>query len=125
MLKIPTVIEYFSWKSSGENAEIIAEIDRYRENNPNLKMPYFPEVSDYIRRFSCNTQEIKITADYCNMSFMEILALDIFTYWAWLHDAVVWDCEKTEDGRDYLEKAWAGSQSEPDRKALRALFGGK
>lgn len=121
--KIPTVIEYFTWKSSGENAEIIAEIDSERENNPDLKTPYYPEESEYIRRFSCNTQEIKITADYCNMNFLEVLALDIFTYWSWLHDAVVWNCEKTEDGRNYLEKAWAGSQKEPDREAIRAIFG--
>lgn len=123
MMKIPTVSEYFSWKSSGKNIEVISEIDRIRENNPDLKMPYYPEKSDYIRHFSCNTQDIKMVADYSNMGFTEVLALDIFTYWSWLHDSVVWDCEKSEDGRNYLEKAWAGSQKEPDREAIRAIFG--
>lgn len=126
--KIPTVLEYLSWKSSGENAELIAKLDRERENNPDWKMPYYPEnpeESEYTRRFSCNTQEIKITADYSNMNFLEVLALDIFTYWSWLHDAVVWNCEKSEDGRDYLEKCWTVSQTEPDRPALRKFLGGK
>ncbi|MCM1133580.1 MAG: hypothetical protein NC340_08935 [Ruminococcus flavefaciens] len=121
--KIPTVSEYFLWKSTGRNAELIAEIDSAREQNPDFQIPYYPEESDYIRRFSCNTQDIKTVADYSNMNFNEVLALDIFTYWAWLHDAVVWNCERTSNGRDYLEKAWAGSQTEPDREAFRAVFG--
>lgn len=53
------------------------------------------------------------------MSFSEVFETDIFEFFEYLHDAVVWNCEKTEKGRDYLESAYNHSQKEPDRKGLR------
>lgn len=51
--------------------------------------------------------------------------LDIFDYFGYLHDAVVWNCEKTVQGREYLENAYYYGQTKPDRKALGLVFGGE
>lgn len=124
-MNIPKVHEYFRWKMTGENPEIIREIDRIIAENPDFQIPYYPEESDYIRRFSCSTNDFKIVADYSGLNFLQIRRIDILTFRQYLHDAVVWNCERTEQGREYLEKAWANSQTEPDRESLRAIFGGK
>lgn len=45
--------------------------------------------------------------------------LDLFEYFGYLHDAVVWGCSRSEAGREYLENAYYYQQTEPDREALR------
>lgn len=50
--------------------------------------------------------------------------MDVYTFWGLLHDAVVWALDKTAEGREYLENAWYYEQTEPDRDALREVFGG-
>jgi hypothetical protein len=64
---------------------------------------------------------MKVVSDYTRLNFGEVWALDIFEYWGYLHDAVVWNCErKGETGREYLTSAYNHSRSEPDRAALRS-----
>lgn len=144
----PTVREYLVLKYSGNTAEAvdivrnIAEISSYdefrsflteylteietiRSNDVNLQLPYYPEENEYKHYYNCNSSDIKIVSDYTGLNFLEIHELDIFTFWAWFHDAFVRNCEQSEKGRDYLEKCWTNSQTEPDREALRALLGGK
>ena len=62
---------------------------------------------------------MKIISDYTLMNFMQIFEINIFEYWNYLHDAVVWNCEKSAEGRDYLESAHNHTAKEPDRKGLR------
>lgn len=50
---------------------------------------------------------------------MRIEDLEVFDYYGYLHDAVVWNCSKTESGKEYLEEAYTHSQTEPDREKLR------
>ena len=45
--------------------------------------------------------------------------LDLFEYFGYLHDAVVWGCSRSEAGREYLENAYYYQQTKPDREALR------
>lgn len=69
--------------------------------------------------FENHSSDFKIVSDYTLMSFSEVFETDIFEFFEYLHDAVVWNCEKTEKGRDYLESAYNHSITEPDRKELR------
>ncbi|HCW79781.1 MAG TPA: hypothetical protein DG942_01590 [Ruminococcaceae bacterium] len=65
----------------------------------------------------------KVVADYASISIFAVQELDVFTYWQMLRDAVIYACQQTEPGREYLEKCWAAEQTEPDRKMLRQYFG--
>ena len=67
----------------------------------------------------------KVVASYAGISIFHVQELDVFTYWQLLRDAVIYVCQKTEQGRDYLERCWAAEQTEPDRKMLRQYFGKK
>ena len=53
------------------------------------------------------------------MSFSEIVELDCITYRQLLHDAIVYNLEQTEDGKDYLENCWILKQTRPDYKKLK------
>lgn len=48
----------------------------------------------------------------------------MFTFWGLLHDSVVYICNKSKEGKEYLENAYVYSQKKADRKKLRQLFGG-
>lgn len=71
-----------------------------------------------------NSRDSKTVADYTNMTVPEAENLDIFSFWGYLHDAWVYNCNQTESGREYLENAYYYSQEKPDKSALRKLFGG-
>ncbi len=103
--------------------EYISEIENVKRSDPQLNIPYCPEENERKVYYSCNTQDIKIVYDYTGLNFNEIYEIDIFTFWSWLHDAAVWNLSKYESGRDYLERCYTHSQSEPDRGELRAKFG--
>ena len=86
-------------------------------------VPYYPENGSKAF-FNNNTSDSKLVADYANISIPDTGELDIFTYWGLLHDAVVWNCNRTEKGREYLENAYIYAQTEPDKATLREMFGG-
>lgn len=88
-------------------------------------MPYYPENSGSKAFFSNPTEKIKTVSDYTGLNFFETESLEIFDFWGFLHDAVIWICGRTESGREYLENAYYYSQTEPDRSALRRNFGGE
>ncbi|MBR4627788.1 MAG: hypothetical protein IKO47_08835 [Ruminococcus sp.] len=67
---------------------------------------------------------MKIVGDYTRLDFIQIWLLEVFDYWGYLHDAVVWNCGRTPEGREYLETAYNHSQTEPDRARLRIKCGG-
>ena len=58
------------------------------------------------------------------MSIPEAENLDIFTFWGYLHDAWIYNCNQTQSGQEYLENAYFYSQKDPDRNELRKFFGG-
>ena len=143
----PTVREYLVLKYSENTADVVAvaknitelnsmeefqsfiteyltEIETERAKNPQLQTPYYPEENGRKHYYNCNSIDVKVVSDYTGLNFYEIYnSIDIFSFWAWHHDATVWNCEKFEDGQDYLEKCWTNSQTEPDRTALREVLG--
>lgn len=85
-------------------------------------MPYYP-LEGGKAYYKNNSSDSKLVSVYANISIPEAQELDVFTYWGLLHDAIVWNCSRSEEGREYLENAWMYSQTEPDRDALRKKFG--
>ena len=66
-----------------------------------------------------------MAADWLRIPLVEVDELDYFYYLRVRRDAFVSRLEQSEAGREYLEKAWLLSRTEPDREASRRLFVGK
>lgn len=66
-----------------------------------------------------STIDYKIISEYTHMPFSELVELDVITYRQLLHDAVVYNLEQTEEGKDYLEQCWILKQTRPDYKRLK------
>lgn len=62
---------------------------------------------------------------FTGMNFAQLDKLNVFVFWLYLRDAVIYNASMTEDGRDWLERCWVQQQTEPDRETLRKLFGQK
>lgn len=145
----PTLREYLILKFSGDPSEVIdtvstisngsvrtlgevkqflteylSNVENIRQSNENMRIPYYPYGEKQEQYFNCGTSDIKIVSDYTRLNFSDILDLEVFVFWEYLHDAFIWNCNRTKNGREYLENAWYFQQTEPDRKALRKKFGG-
>lgn len=102
---------------------------RRKRIRPKLITPCIPQ--ERSREFFINSSsDVKIVSDYTSLNFNEVYDMDIFSYYGYLHDAVVWNCSKTNAGKDYLESAYNHSQTEPDRDKLNkcrenGLIGGR
>lgn len=144
MMRLPTLREYNILQTlsdtpefydtvriftdSEEKAELkrfamwfVSALNQERESNENLRFPYCPDYQEEKRTFVCNSTCVKIVSDYTNMGFNDVFDLEIFIYWSWLHDAVVWNLNASENGRKQLEKSYLIMQDKPDMDALRAL----
>lgn len=95
-----------------------------KKSDANLNVPYYPQKCGKVL-FANNSSDEKIVADYANCSIPEVERIDIFQFWGLLRDAVIWNCSRSKEGREYLENAYNFMQTEPDRNALRAQFGGE
>lgn len=73
--------------------------------------------------FAVLTQHEKIVAEYAGISLLDVYELDVFSYWALLHDGVVWNNAQTEKGREWLNNAWRIAQTEPQTKKLHEKYG--
>jgi len=89
-----------------------------------LKIPYMPGREDEGDHFEVNTREEKVISEYTGFTFWQLEELDVFTYWLYLHDAVIYNQGLSEEGRQYLEDCWIMEQTKPDREALRSKFKG-
>ena len=92
------------------------------EERPKLKIPYC-STGESKGHYEVNTLSEKTVSDYTGYNFDRIENLNVFEFWLLLHDAVVYNCQQTEQGREYLEKCWLADQTEPDRGALLKYFG--
>ena len=63
--------------------------------------------------------------EYTGLDFNEIEELEYIDYLQYRRDAFIHSLNQTEKGREYLENAHTLTQTEPDRKRLRELFGRK
>lgn len=60
--------------------------------------------------------------EYTGIDFLRLGEIGVFDYWRYLHDAVIWNCNETEEGRKYLENAYNFKQDKPDRDGLKELL---
>ena len=91
---------------------------------PKLNVPYYPAEEESRAFFENTTQEEKIIQEYTGIDFLRIEEISVFDYWRYLHDAVVWNCNQTEKGKQYLENAYNYTQTKADRQGLSKLIGG-
>lgn len=95
-------------------------MDRRRKGSrPKLITPYSPEYKEDKAYYECVSSDVKLVSDYTRLDFLAVEDLELFDYFGYLHDAVVWNCSRTESGKEYLETAYNHSCKEPDRDALR------
>ena len=64
-----------------------------------------------------------MVSDYAGLSMAEITELDVFNFWALMHDAVIYNHAQTEEGRKWLKNAHRLEQTEPDDDALHRKYG--
>jgi hypothetical protein len=88
-------------------------------------VPYYPPEKESKAFFKNTSQEEKMVQEYTGINFLELGEVGVFAFWTYLHDAVIWNCNQTEDGRKYLENAYNYKQTKPDRIGLKELMGMK
>lgn len=66
-----------------------------------------------------------MVADYARLSLLEVEELCIIDYLQLLKDAIIYNCNQTKAGMEYLEKCWVMEQTDPDRESLRKTFAKK
>lgn len=95
---------------------------RTEREKEQYKAPYYKQAAQNEVYFTREYDELKLVSDYTNSSFGELQELDIFTFWRYYRDAVIWNCSKTEEGREYLRNAYNSVQTKPDRAAIAQLI---
>lgn len=75
------------------------------------------------QHYEVNTLEEKIIREYTGFAFRDLEELDVFEYWLYLRDAIVYNYSQTKEGRDYLDQCWILEQTAPQRDKLRQKFG--
>lgn len=93
-----------------------------KAGNELYRAPYHKQEQSIITHYHTTYSELKFVSDYINTGFEDIRKIDIFRFWRYYRDAVIYSCNKTEEGREYLNAAWNDMQDKPDREAIAALI---
>ena len=64
-----------------------------------------------------------MAADWLRIPLPQVEELDYLYFLQIRRDAFIARLNKTESGREYLNKAWLLSRTEPDRETSRRFFG--
>lgn len=65
----------------------------------------------------------KLVSDWTGVPLIKIGSMDLIAYLSYRRDAFITKLNATESGREYLDKAWQLSRTEPDRELARRMFG--
>ena len=60
--------------------------------------------------------------EYSGIDFLSQKEMNLVEYLSVARDSYIASLNKTEEGRDYLERCWVAVQTKPDRDALRRNF---
>lgn len=60
-----------------------------------------------------------MVSEYTGLNIKEVEEIELFEFWLYLRDSVIYKYMKTEEGRKYLENCWRVEQTKPDRQAIR------
>lgn len=74
-------------------------------------------------KYSAPTWYKHLVAVYTGLDFQEIKRLPYIEYLQYRRDAFINRLNQSESGQEYLRNAWRMEQTEPDRAALRRMFG--
>jgi hypothetical protein len=74
-------------------------------------------------KYSAPTWYKHLVAVYTGLNFQEIKRLPYVEYLQYRRDAFINWLNQSESGQEYLRNAWRMEQTEPDRAALRRMFG--
>lgn len=104
-------------------AEIaLSEWLRKLREHPAYKPPHVKEDTPSESHYSTVYHELKLVSDYTHDSFTTLRKMDVLTFWRYYRDAIIHNCNKSEDGRDYLNRAYNQEQTKPDRAAIAAIM---
>ncbi|MBQ8718838.1 MAG: hypothetical protein IJY66_06195 [Clostridia bacterium] len=99
-----------------------------REELPQLPYCAVPNVTDeeaeHYYEYPQFLSSEKLVADYANISVPQALRLNLVDFLILQREACIHNLSQSKKGRDLLEAAFCAEQTEPDRTALRAQFGG-
>lgn len=104
-------------------AEIaLSEWLRKLREHPAYKPPHVKEDTPSESHYSTVYHELKLVSDYTHDSFTTLRKMDVLTFWRYYRDAIIYICSKSEDGKEYLNKAYNQEQTKPDRAAIAAIM---
>lgn len=63
-------------------------------------------------------------ADFAGVSLPQVMDLDVFSFWALLRDAIIWNHAGTKKGREWLKNAHRLTITEPEEDKLNRKYGG-
>lgn len=89
---------------------------------PKLTPPYYPPGDGEGIPYTIHTAADKTVAEYARISLFAVLRLDIFSYWALLRDAVIYNRAQSAAGRKWLKNAHRLTLTEPDVESLQAFI---
>lgn len=92
---------------------------RNEKKNPIYKAPYYKVEPKEKVYFNTVYHEMKWVSDYTGMSFAEIRKIDIFTFWRYYRDSIIFSLNQGENGREYLKNAYNSQQTKADMEALK------
>lgn len=96
-------------------------LKKLREH-PAYKPPHVKEDTPSESHYSTVFHELKLVSDYTRDSFTTLRKMDVLTFWRYYRDAIIYNCNKSEDGKEYLNKAYNQEQTKPDRVAIAAIM---
>ena len=104
-------------------AEIaLSEWLRTLRERPAYKPPHVKEDTPSESHYSTVFHELKLVSDYTHDSFTTLRKMDVLMFWRYYRDAIIHTCNKSEDGKEYLNKAYNQEQTKPDRAAIAAIM---
>lgn len=90
---------------------------------PKLKRPSYPSGDKEGIPYELLTGEEKCVADFAGLSLLQVMALDVFSFWALLRDAIIWNHSGTKKGREWLKNAHRLTITEPEEDKLNRKYG--
>ena len=105
-------------KAKKELSDWLRELRR----NPAYKPPHAKDDTQEEIYYKTSFHELKIVSDYTGINFNELRKMDVLTFWRYYRDAIIHICNKSEDGKDYLRRAYNEEQTKPDRAAIAAIM---
>ena len=88
-------------------------------------LPYYPMEDNGAFHWEIYSYSNKMIADYCNIPITKVKALPLDEWLMYRRDSLINNSEQSEKGKKYLKNAYQMTQTKPDIKSLKDVFGWK